>query len=192
MIDHFQIFGLPRAFGVDSLALERRFRELSRELHPDKFATAPAPERRQALERSTALNDAYRVLRDPQRRAGHYLELNGLALEPGPEGRTAVTMSPEFLESFLDLRESFEGASAEERGGLRDHLTAERTRRLASLVADLGAVGEAPGREALVPLAQRLLELRYYDRFLNELDAELEGDLADPPAAANDRSGEPT
>ena len=77
MADHFETLGLPRRFAVDLPDLERRFREQSREVHPDRFATASPPERRAALERSTALNDAYRTLKDPLRRATYFLELRG-------------------------------------------------------------------------------------------------------------------
>ena len=179
MPDHFETLGLPRRFAVDPPDLERRYRELSRELHPDKFATAPAAERRTALERSTALNDAYRTLKDPLRRAAYFLELAGIRLEgEGPEGRSPIQLSPEFLESFLELREKFaEGESTPEgREEMRDRMVGERTDRADALLRELSAAPEGATREELLPIAQQLLELRYYDRFLAELDEDEETD----------------
>src|ERR1700736_2903923 len=64
-IDYFSFFGLPRRIGVDGSDLERRFRALSRQFHPDYFYNATPAERRASLERSSYLNDAYRTLRNP-------------------------------------------------------------------------------------------------------------------------------
>jgi len=43
--DFFTFFGLPRRLGVDPRDLERRFRDLSRQFHPDYFYNAPPAER---------------------------------------------------------------------------------------------------------------------------------------------------
>jgi len=173
MTDHFQILGLPRRFGLDVQELERRYRELSRESHPDRFATAAPAERRAALERSTQINAAYHTLKDPLRRAAYFLKLHDLSIEPeGPEGRSAVELSPEFLGTFLDMREAFaEHADDRQlRTETLSHIGEERRRRVENLTRDLAALPPEPPREVLVPLAQRLLELRYYDRFLQDLE----------------------
>jgi molecular chaperone HscB len=179
MPDHFETLGLPRRFAVDLSDLERRYRELSRELHPDKFATAAPAERRVALERSTTLNDAYRVLKEPLRRAAYFLELNGLKIDgEGPEGRSPIQLSPEFLGQFLELRESFaEGSStSDSREEMRDRIQGERTDRADALLKDLAELPASVAREQLLPYGERLLELRYYDRFLAELEEDEETD----------------
>src|SRR3954470_1844745 len=90
--DRFAVLGFQPSFdepeGVDD-----RFRALSRKLHPDRFARATAQERRFSLEQTTLLNDAYKVLKDPVRRAEHLLALRGVKGDP--------KMSPEFLEETL-------------------------------------------------------------------------------------------
>src|SRR5438874_2529736 len=63
--DYFTFFGIPRQLTIDPTNLEQRFRALSRQFHPDFFYNAPPAERRASLERSSYLNDAYRVLRQP-------------------------------------------------------------------------------------------------------------------------------
>ena len=177
MTDHFQALALPRRYALDVSELERRYRELSREVHPDRFATAPAAEKRVALERSTALNAAYHTLKDPLRRAAYFLKINGLSIEAeGPEGRSPIELSPEFLSTFLDLREAFDEHAHDpgQRAETLAHIGAERARRVENLTRDLTALPEGAPREVLLPLAQRLLELRYYDRFLQDLEEEEE------------------
>ena len=39
-VDHFALFGLPRAFRIDSDALDRSYREIQAQIHPDHFADA--------------------------------------------------------------------------------------------------------------------------------------------------------
>src|SRR5512137_2608986 len=76
--DYFSFFGLPRKLAIDLGDLERRFRTLSRQFHPDYFYNATTVERLASLERSSYLNDAYRVLRQPLDRAEYLLKLEGL------------------------------------------------------------------------------------------------------------------
>ena len=64
--DYFSFIGLPRQLNLDAAELERKFRTLSRQFHPDFFYNASLHERRASLERSSYLNDAYRTLRDPK------------------------------------------------------------------------------------------------------------------------------
>src|SRR5437899_2895742 len=78
VLDKFAVLGLPRAYELDERALEETFRALSRKLHPDRFVRATPRERRFSLEQTTLLNDAYRTLRDPVRRAEHLLALRGV------------------------------------------------------------------------------------------------------------------
>ncbi len=78
---YFEVFSLPPKLRIDTAALEKNFYRLSREYHPDRFASKPADEQAAATERSSLLNDAYRVLRDPIRRTEYLLEQEGVALE---------------------------------------------------------------------------------------------------------------
>ena len=66
--DYFTFFGLERRLDLDPQDLERRFRELSRQFHPDFYYNASPSERLASLERSSYLNDAYRTLRSPAAR----------------------------------------------------------------------------------------------------------------------------
>jgi molecular chaperone HscB len=76
-LDCFAALGLPRKLTIDLDALERRYHELSRKIHPDRFASK-GPKMRDASLRATAtLTRSYRTLRDPVARGLYWLELNG-------------------------------------------------------------------------------------------------------------------
>jgi molecular chaperone HscB len=165
--DHFAILGVPRRFGVDPAELEKRFRELSRQLHPDRFARADARERRFSLERTTRLNDAYRALREERTRAEYLLRLLG----HDPVAESATLHDPEFLEEQMELREAIAQAKA---GGdvAVCQQVAEGTRaKLARLYADVRSlfVEHEQGRPVLADIARLVARARYYQNILSDL-----------------------
>jgi molecular chaperone HscB len=166
-LDHYAVLGLPRTFALDRGALAARHRELSRLVHPDRFATADARERRLSLLWATAINDAIKVLRDPWQRAEYLLKLRGVDVADETGGQQLV--GPAFLMETLEMREALAAATAG-----RDHAAVGRMRadvegrrgRLLTEVGELLAGSGAPPR-----LAAALAENRYYRRFLEQIDA---------------------
>jgi molecular chaperone HscB len=107
--DYFSFLGVPRRLTLDLPELEKRFRTLSRQFHPDYFYNAPAAERRASLERASYLNDAYRTLKNPVSRIGYLLELEGVwtAKEQGETGGSAQ-VPPSLLEEVFALNEELD------------------------------------------------------------------------------------
>src|SRR5258706_8196212 len=106
--NHFQIFGVPARFDIDLEALETRYRELQREVHPDRFAAASGAEQRVSMQLATLVNEAYQTLKSPLRRAGYLLQLQGV----DPEFETNTAMPAEFLADQMERRERLEEAAA--------------------------------------------------------------------------------
>jgi molecular chaperone HscB len=109
-MDAFDVFGLAPAFDLDQNELERRYRELQKQLHPDKFVHATRSERRESLSRAVSVNEAYQALRDELKRADLVLTRHAGA----PVGK--ATVDPELLMEVMELREAL--ASARKRGDL--------------------------------------------------------------------------
>ena len=84
--------------------LEQKFLQLSWKLHPDNFVNAPADEQERSLKRSSEVNDAYRVLRDPVARVEYLLEIEGAR----KEGEHKQQAPPELLEEVFELNESLD------------------------------------------------------------------------------------
>ncbi len=104
--NHFELFGLPARFAVDAAALEARYHELQREVHPDRFAASPEAERRMSMQRATRVNEAYQTLKSPLRRAVYILQLRGV----DPKFETNTAMPSEFLMEQMSWRERIEAA----------------------------------------------------------------------------------
>lgn len=168
MADHYEALGIPEGFRIDTSALEQRYRELSRMLHPDRHAARSAMERRLSLEKMIQVNDAYRTLRDPVRRAAYLLSRRGIDLgETGAEG-AAKYLPPGFLMEVMELREAFDEARAKKDGDAVQALAARsRTQRDEALEA----LGAAFDKDKLEDAAAQVAILRYLDRFLGEVRA---------------------
>lgn len=109
---YFEIFSLPPKLALDAAFLEKSFYKLSRDFHPDRFASKSAEEQAEATEKSSQLNDAYRALRDPIRRTEYLLELEGVELEEQSvkateSARAAGTEKKQIVPADL-LEEAFE------------------------------------------------------------------------------------
>jgi molecular chaperone HscB len=163
-MDPFATLGLEPRFDLDLAKVEKTHRELSRALHPDKFVSASASERRAALAKAVEVNEAWRLVRDPIRRAEALLASRGVRIreESGPKA------DPEFLMEMLEQREALaEAKQAHDASALhRMALAIEaRSQAVESALAAAFAAGEA---ESLVG---RVGELRFYRRFLDEVSA---------------------
>lgn len=102
--NYYDFFGLERKLSVDTEALQKRFYELSRQWHPDRFTRKAANEQAQALEATSILNDGFRTLRDPVKRAEYLLTEEGF---PIAEQRSK-DVPPELLEEVFELNMALE------------------------------------------------------------------------------------
>ncbi len=104
--DHFALFGLPERFDLDGEALERAYRALQSQVHPDRFVGASPAEQRVALQWATRANEAYRTLHDPLRRATYLCRVRGA--DPTDENDTRMPQA--FLMEQLEWREALDDA----------------------------------------------------------------------------------
>jgi molecular chaperone HscB len=149
--DYFEFLGIERRLSIDPKALERRFYQLSRVLHPDRYVRRSGTERQYSLEATAILNDAYRVLRDPVRRAEYVLKENRAATADRPPA------PPELLEEVFELNMALEELRAGDEDA-RPQLIAAHQRFLA-MRAEADTALEALFRES-----DQTQEAAVYDR----------------------------
>jgi len=99
-LDYYSLFGLEKSFNVDTLDLSQTYKQLQRQLHPDKFSQAAVEDLEVSEEWSALVNDGYKILQKPLPRALYLLELVGYPLEE--EG---IDIDPEFLGEVMELNE---------------------------------------------------------------------------------------
>lgn len=96
----FEIFNLPVLFNIDIDMLNHQYRTLQKTIHPDRFVNATDAEKKQSLQKSTQINDAYQVLKDPIKRASHIINLHQVFKEN--------TLPPDFLMQQMEWEEELE------------------------------------------------------------------------------------
>ncbi len=167
--NHFDGLGLAPSYDLDLGQLERNYLELAQRHHPDRVAGGTVAERRAAVETSGAINEGYRVLRDPVRRAEYLCRLGGMDLDSSDGASGAPTMPQAFLMEMIDRREALAEGRAKgpaAMDALRDVVEREQEAALDRAVAALRA-GEI--RDAAVALVER----RYLQRLVDEIDGEV-------------------
>ncbi len=117
-MNHFDVFEIsPIRMDLSAEELEKKFHQLSRKFHPDHHS-----ENLKALEESSKINGAYKILRDSWARGGYLLELLGIALG---------TKVPACLGSiYFELQEAGDPASL---SALKDQLVKDNENRAKQL-----------------------------------------------------------
>jgi len=159
--DHFARLGLERGFDIDMASLDRRYFELQRQLHPDRFARKTAREKAISQQQAAALNEAYETLKNPLKRARYLARRLGVDL-PG-EGRTID--DPDLLMEAMERREALaEATTVQAVQALASDANDQRMALRQSLSA-LFASNDKSGVRAAI------LRLAYLDKFTEEARA---------------------
>jgi len=159
--DHFELFGLPPRFAIDLDALERAYKDVQAQVHPDRFASGTAAERRVAMQWATRANEAYTTLRSPQKRAAYLVERAGVPID----AETNTTMPPAFLMQQMEWREALDDARGDPAAlaEVRRTMNEERDELLAAIERSID------GTRDYVQAAAHVRQLMFVDRFASEV-----------------------
>ena len=103
-LNYFELFSLPVSFQVEDKILEREYKKLQSEFHPDRFVDADDRTRLQALQQTSMVNDAYATLKSPLKRSAYLLKLNDVDAEEHNQAH----LNEGFLLQQLEMREDLE------------------------------------------------------------------------------------
>ena len=159
VLDPFAVFGVERRLDLDERALEKRYLQLSRDLHPDRNRAAGVEDCAAVLARAAEVNDAWRLLRDRWERARVLLETQA----PGALERHKQ-LDADFLLDAMELAEQVSLAEPSTVPDLRNRLAAQVDAAYAALRAAF-----AQRDHALA--ARRLHESKYLRKALADLEA---------------------
>mgnify|MGYP001409955865 FL=1 len=102
--NYFQLFKIEQSVTIDSISLEKKYFELQKEFHPDKYVNAGDHEKRLSLQITSYINEAYETLKNDYLKSVYLLKVEGF--EVGDQNNTIS--DPEFLMHQMELREEYE------------------------------------------------------------------------------------
>jgi molecular chaperone HscB len=185
--DYFSFLGFSRQLNLAASDLEKRFYTLSRQFHPDFFFQSGETEQNYSMECASRLNDAYRTLRDPLKRASYLLQIEGVdaasrKAKIPPDLLSEIFDFNEQLADWRQARKSQTNAAviAQLRQQIVDFQSLIR-QRLQTLQQDLYAQFMAwdqsaatTRQEVLTSINEILAQLTYMMNLANNIAAELE------------------
>ena len=172
--NYFQLFALPASFEVDQTLLGSSFRELQKELHPDRYAAADDQEQRLAVQASSYVNEAYATLKDAVKRAKYLLFIKGVDLDEDHD----TSVDTDFLMEQMMLREQLEEIAEQDDpfdaiGELSAHVKIRINELSDNFATEYEAERLSPARDNV----RKLLFLNRLQQQVHELEIKLEDEL---------------
>ncbi len=116
-MNYFELFELPISFKTDKTKLAKKYFELQKKNHPDFFANSTEHEQAEALEISSQLNKALKVLKSQEQTIKYVLQLKQLL-----EEEEKYQLPPAFLMEMMELNEGLDESSAKKIQELKDQV----------------------------------------------------------------------
>ena len=103
-MNYFELFDIPVSLTVDKSMLANKYFELQKKYHPDFFTQSDNDEQADALEKSSEINKALKVLQKKDSTIQYVLKLKGLLTDD-----EKYQLPPDFLMEMMDLNENATG-----------------------------------------------------------------------------------
>jgi molecular chaperone HscB len=178
----YEVLGMDRETLVIDLAdLERRFFELSKKFHPDRFASKSPEEVQISHDRSSAINNAYRTLKNPISRAKYFVEKELGSIE---EKSASVPMDmadmffevQDVLDTIRDAREHPPESAVKEVHKAEAELMAKVAELEKNLESRFSEYDASPNKKKLEKIKEILSERSYIKSFLRQIDSVMKGE----------------
>jgi len=158
-MNYFELFEIPVSLNPNKPLLAQKYIALQKKYHPDFFARATEHEQEQALELSSQLNKALKVLKDQDQTIKYVLQLKNLL-----EEEEKYPLPPEFLMEMMELNEELSAGSEDKIQDLQDQLYSE-VRPVIEQYNDATTT-----RAELLKLKEYYYKKKYLQRILDRLD----------------------
>ncbi len=162
-MNYFELFDLPITLSVDKSGLSQKYFSLQKQFHPDFHTQSDAEEQADALEQSSLVNKALRVLQQPDQTIKYVLQLKGLL-----EEEEKYNLPQDFLMEMLELNEKIMEVSPDEFRKEIEDLEKELYAEVREIVE---TYDDTTSKEAdLLKVKEYYFKKKYLHRILDRLD----------------------
>ncbi len=100
-MEYFELYELPVSLKVDKAAVTKKYYELSKAFHPDNFSLSDATKQSEALEKTSHINMARKVLANAHKRLAYLLKEKGVIVTD-----EKYKLPPMFLGEMMEINEA--------------------------------------------------------------------------------------
>lgn len=160
MQNHFELFHLTPQFELDMAQLDRAYREVQSQVHPDKFVRASSAEQRVAMQWATQANEAYQTLKSPLKRASYLCELHGVDLET----ESNTSMPAGFLMQQMEWREELDDSHQNQEALDRLEASVRNAQKL-----QINTISALLAKQDFHQAAQSIRQLMFLEKFSEDV-----------------------
>lgn len=158
-MNYFELFEIPVSLTPDKATITKRYVELQKKYHPDFFTQEDEASQQEALEKSSAINKAIKVFKNPDATIKYVLELKSLV-----EEEEKYPLPPDFLMEVMELNENLSSDSSAAIEAFEQSIYTE----VSSLIENYNDVTVT--REDLLRLKEYYYKKKYLQRILDRLE----------------------
>ncbi|MBL0356833.1 MAG: Fe-S protein assembly co-chaperone HscB [Chitinophagaceae bacterium] len=157
-MNYFELFDMPVSIAVDSAALAKKYVELQKKYHPDFYMQENEATQEASLEKSSEINKALKVLKNPDATIFYVLLLKNLA-----EPEEKFQLPPDFLMEVMELNEHLSEDSVAAIAAFEKDIYAEVSPIIANYDDD------TISKEDLLKLKEYYYKKKYLQRILDRI-----------------------
>ncbi|MFM2326741.1 MAG: hypothetical protein RIR31_943 [Bacteroidota bacterium] len=157
-MNHFELFDIPVSLKVDKNILAKKYFELQKKYHPDFFIQATDEEQADALEKSSQINKALKILKNEDETIKYVLQLKELLAED-----EKYQLPPAFLMEVMELNEELSDKSTQ----LVNSLETEIYEPVKAIIDNFSA---ATSSQDLLKVKEYYYKKKYLQRILDRID----------------------
>jgi len=162
-MNYFELFDLPVSLQVDRQILSKKYFELQKQFHPDFFTQEDEADQKEALEKSSLVNKALKVLQQPDLTIQYLLQLKGLLTE-----NEKYALPPDFLMEMMELNEKLTEVDPET---FKQEVAALEMEQYAAVKDIIENYGDASiTTDQLLKIKEYYFKKKYLHRILDRMD----------------------
>lgn len=160
-MNYFELYEIPLSFHPNKELIKKKFYELSKKFHPDRFSFAAAEEQANALQMAALNNAAYKTLSNEDQTMSYVLKAKGIVAD-----EEKYNLPPAFLMEMMDLNEAVSDYEMTQENAQLQTATTMWQSQMKQLATELSALTSAYDQTADDQLLATIKEFYFRKKYL--------------------------